>query len=212
MARPNSPNVPHDVWICGQCKNGNLLALTDDKCPVCDHTKDYCCTGPGEPYPKSTGLFPGYPDYQYPSTRAALPYYPAPMVSYQFELATGYAHEHGHRETGETPLHNYPDTPNDLWICNECGSQNCNWYDLCPICNRGTRSSTITISRHYYTGAIPPYYDGMSTAYSSSSSGYTSFGGAGSAADGSWYCGNCGGANSALNDYCADPDCGAARP
>jgi hypothetical protein len=41
---------------------------------------------------------------------------------------------------------------------------------------------------------------------------YTSFGGAGSVGDGSWYCTQCGGANSALNDYCADPDCGAAKP
>jgi hypothetical protein len=31
-----------------------------------------------------------------------------------------------------------------------------------------------------------------------------------SIASGCWCCTNCGGANTVLNDYCADPECGAA--
>jgi hypothetical protein len=199
MARPNSPNVPQDMWICGECKSGNLIALTDDRCPVCGHGKDGCCTGPGQPYPAATGLFPGYPDYQYPNTRAALPYYPATIDSHQSyspSTSTGYGYG------AQAPMNSYPEAPNDLWTCHECGSQNCNWCDQCPVCGRGWRQS------HSYchfsnTSSATPHYG---------TSGYSSFGGAGSAVEGYWQCPNCGGSNGPLNDYCGDSDCGTPKP
>lgn len=79
----------------------------------------------------------------------------------------------------------------DLWTCNECGTEdNPDWYTECPIC-----------------GADRPTEDSQVW-----STDYTSYGPAGSQGDGAWYCPNCGGANGLLNDYCADPDCGTARP
>lgn len=146
MARPNPGTVPNDMWICGNCEGGyNLIKLTDGRCPTCGHQRDSCCTGPGEPYPQTTGLFPGYPGYS--------------------------------------------SAPSDLGICSEYGAENCDWVDLSPLCNIGTRSTGSD-----YTSAIA----------------FDSYGGAGSPATGSWECGECGSANSDLTpDFC--PACGASR-
>jgi hypothetical protein len=31
------------------------------------------------------------------------------------------------------------DAPNDVWYCSECGSLNCDWVDVCPVCGQGTK-------------------------------------------------------------------------
>ncbi|KAF1838440.1 hypothetical protein BDW02DRAFT_414676 [Decorospora gaudefroyi] len=194
MARPNTPTVPLDMWICGSCKNGNLITLTDHKCPVCSHTKDACCTGPGEPYPKTTNLFPGNPDFQFPCSRATMPYYP------------GCPAQHEYPSSSTT----FPQAPEDVWTCNECGATNCSWVDVCPVCNRGSRASMMSS----FASATPTYSTPMfSYNYDMSpSSGYYSYGPAGSSVDGYWQCSQCGLSNGPLNDYCADSDCGAAKP
>jgi hypothetical protein len=200
MPRPNSPNVPQDMWICGECKSGNLIALTDGRCPVCGHGKDGCCTEPGQPYPATTGLFPGYSDYQYPNTRAALPYYPAAIDSHRsYPPSTSTAY----------PMNSYPEAPNDLWICNECGSQNCTWCDQCPICGRGWRNSHSYCHSSNTSSATP--HCGTSVYVVQSFPDYNSSS-AGSAVNGYWQCPNCGGSNGPLNDYCGDSDCGTQKP
>ncbi|KAF1939861.1 hypothetical protein EJ02DRAFT_467825 [Clathrospora elynae] len=196
MARSNSGTVPYDMWICDIYNGGNLIAIADGKRPVCGHEKDGCCISAGEQPLKTAGLSPGHHDHQFPQSRTALPYYPAMIDHHHHQglnLHSPAAYSYG---DNVAPRSSYPDPPTDLWTCHECGSQNCNWYDLCPICNRGTRSS---ISRY-----------NIHTAYSSF--GFTTHVPAGSAGEGAWYCPNCGGANGPLNDYCADSDCGASRP
>ena len=166
------------------------------------HEEDECCTGQGEPYSKASGLFPGYLDHQYPSPHAALPYYPI-SIDHRHSHYNSSSFASGHRGGGEVPTNGYPQAPSDLWTCSECGAENHNWCNICGECGSCTGpSNSYTNSAHYstYEYAIHDSPD------------YSSFGGAGSAANGSWYCTNCGGANSELNDYCADPDCGAARP
>ncbi|KAF2631608.1 hypothetical protein BU25DRAFT_191956 [Macroventuria anomochaeta] len=79
--------------------------------------------------------------------------------------------------------------PADTWYCSECNALNMNWYDVCPVCNQGTRQSAT---------------------YRSNASSYTSHGSAGSPAPGSWACDNCGASNSDNTpDFC--PICGASR-
>lgn len=64
-----------------------------------------------------------------------------------------------------------------------------NWVDVCPVCGNGTRGATMTQFR---------------------TADYTTYGGAGSPAPGSWVCENCGSSNSDLTpDFC--PICGNGR-
>ncbi|KAL5458344.1 hypothetical protein PMIN06_003383 [Paraphaeosphaeria minitans] len=75
---------------------------------------------------------------------------------------------------------NHPNQPPDTWYCPVCGGLNSSWYDLCPVCGRGSRTAPSHIT----------------------------CGGAGSPASGVWYCQYCRAANSNLTpDFC--PACGA---
>jgi rubrerythrin len=202
MAPPNLPNVPQDMWVCGRCKNRSLITLTDSGCPICGHERDGYYSSPGESYSKVTGLLPGYSDYQYPSTRAALPYYPASIDNDQF-VSTPPSIEDGY--DGEAPMTSYSESPKDLWYCTECGAENHNWCNICGECGSCSGPSK-SLSR--LSTSLPDYH--APSRYCRTA--HTSYGGAGSAVDGYWRCPNCGGSNGPLNDYCADPDCGAAKP
>ncbi|KZM26809.1 hypothetical protein ST47_g2048 [Ascochyta rabiei] len=87
--------------------------------------------------------------------------------------------------SASSPAVNY-NQPADTWYCNECGELNMNWYDVCPVCDRGVRQNA---------------------AFQSYAASHTACGSAGSPAPGSWVCSNCGAANSANTpDFC--PICG----
>jgi hypothetical protein len=32
-----------------------------------------------------------------------------------------------------------PEQPGDTWYCGECGTLNADWYDVCPVCGKGTK-------------------------------------------------------------------------
>jgi hypothetical protein len=173
---------------------------------ACGNEKDRCCTGSSEDYPEATGLFPGYPDYQYPSTCAALPYYPA-SIDYRHSHYNSSPFASGHRGGEGVPTNGYPQAPSDLWTCSECGAENHDWCNICGECGLCTGPS----NSYSYPGSSVSHYN--TPKYSvHASPDFNSFGGAGSAAPGSWYCTECGGANSVLNDNCADPACGAPKP
>jgi hypothetical protein len=106
MARPNQTPVPHDIWICDICHGPNLIANAPSRCPVCGHARDSCCSNPGDPYPQSTGLFPGHYGYRVVHLQSSVSY---------------------HAFGAMKPL---GDDPTDVWIC-ECGSESCDWYDAC---------------------------------------------------------------------------------
>ncbi|KAF2251832.1 hypothetical protein BU26DRAFT_602336 [Trematosphaeria pertusa] len=181
MAQPHTGEVPEDMWICGECNGGNLIELTADQCPVCGHTKDHCCIGPGEQYPKRTGLFPGHPELNYSSSHIHTT--PSPCIP-----SEGQCDINTLCRGGGPFINNADGIPDDVWICSECGGENRDWYDVCPLCNIGTRTAMRV------RDSIP----------------LTTLGGAGSAAEGSWVCNNCGTANSSLTpDFC--PACGAYR-
>jgi hypothetical protein len=38
------PQPPADIWWCCQCGSSNIKALMDEKCTVCNHTRDTFCT------------------------------------------------------------------------------------------------------------------------------------------------------------------------
>jgi hypothetical protein len=108
------------MWVCCICLNGNLIALTDDHCPVCNHERDNCCFGPGDPIPETTGQFSNYFQHNPSHSRHAHPFNSSPhSLEYHSgvfvrSLARGF---------------------DDLWYC-ECGAENCDWYDVCPTCGR----------------------------------------------------------------------------
>ncbi|KAK7192152.1 hypothetical protein PSPO01_01724 [Paraphaeosphaeria sporulosa] len=82
----------------------------------------------------------------------------------------------------------HPNQPPDTWYCPVCGGLNSSWYDLCPVCGRGSRTA---LSQNALMPSTP-------------------YGGAGSPVTGVWYCQHCRAANSSLTpDFC--PACGARR-
>lgn len=196
MAHPNG-FVPQDMWVCCKCGGPNVIAIADAACPVCNHYRDETCSGPGAPIPDSNWLFPDISNHRQSYNP---PYYPN---------HNGYTREHAAHPTKYTaaaltePLHSYfQSEQGDMWKCSECGADNCDWYDVCPICNRGTKTSTapsyssLDLFRGYPAAATSPPW--------------TSYPGAGSPAQGSWICGACGTANSDLTpDFC--PACGSGR-
>jgi rubrerythrin len=160
----------NDIWLCGMCKGVNVIKLSPSICPVCTHARDYqigCCTNPGE-YPPSTGLFPGHPGYQSPSGgEEPNTYHPSCSVP-------DTAH-YGHGTVVE-PF-SAPEGFNDIWTCNECGSENLDWCTECPVC-----------------GA-----DKDAALQCSMSQAITNLSEAGSAAEGVWICSACGCSNSAVH-------------
>ncbi|PSN59971.1 hypothetical protein BS50DRAFT_640410 [Corynespora cassiicola Philippines] len=71
--------------------------------------------------------------------------------------------------------------PSDVWICTECGAENLNWVNFCPICSASRSNSTTqpTAPSHQ----APP-----------------------GSSNGSWECPECGASNSSLTNFC--PLCG----
>jgi hypothetical protein len=146
--------------------------------------------GPGEMIPPTMKFTSRHSDIPY---SALLSYYPA-STDYNCRQSTTTAHGngHGHGNQHSEPI-NYPEEPNDMWHCYECGADNMNWTDLCPVCGKGTRSnsggdgSMITFTPHHEARPSSP--------------GFITYGGAGSAAPGAWVCHECGCANGSLNDW-----------
>ncbi|KAF2678553.1 hypothetical protein K458DRAFT_435756 [Lentithecium fluviatile CBS 122367] len=175
MAQPQPGTVPNGIWVCCVCKQGNVIDL-GNVCPYpCGHVRDSYCSGPGQPYP-ATGLFPDNSDlnangcyahvahqHQYDAT-------PPSAIDSQFNTAA--------------PHNNLSDPPKDVWVCGECGAANCTWYELCPVCNRGSKAATPC-------GPSEPF---------------NSLTQAGTPCQGFWQC-ECGASNSGLTpDFC--PICG----
>lgn len=174
------PPVPTYLWICGSCRTSNVIQNAPQRCPACEHWRDYqrgCCSNPGDPSPAS-GLFPGHPHLQHSHCNT--------------EHAQ---HDHSIAYLGHQAQMVYSPTQrgySDLWTCNECGTKdNPEWHTECPICGAGRPTEDSQIWSIDYTSYGRP---------------------AGSQGDRAWYCPNCGGANGSLKEFCADPDCGAARP
>jgi rubrerythrin len=171
--------VRPDVWICGDCGASNLIANAPDRCPVCGHYRDYqsgCCTNPGERQ-QATGLFPGH-DFARDSASQS------PHQSGSLPKTT-----HLHHHSMLSLAYPVQSSFNDMWKCNECGADNNDWCDQCPICG----ASKATVS------------------YTSLSRSVTYCGGAGSPDPDAWYCENCGSSNSGLFDEQCGA-CGAKKP
>ncbi|KAF2646274.1 hypothetical protein P280DRAFT_525000 [Massarina eburnea CBS 473.64] len=166
-------SVPKDMWVCCECKEGNLVALANERCPVCSHARCGTCINPDQKYYWATSIT-SLDEHDLCSTHPTHHHYP----TYDFTPPRY-----------NIPASNYTSTAsNDTWYCSECGALNLDHYDRCPVCGQGTKSIM---------------------AFDQENS-YTTLGGAGSPAAGSWVCGNCGAANSSLTpDHC--PACGAYR-
>jgi rubrerythrin len=50
------------------------------------------------------------------------------------------------------------DDPVDIWVC-ECGSENCDWYDACPLCGRMKASETNFLRIGCINHDGIPYFD-----------------------------------------------------
>jgi hypothetical protein len=76
----------------------------------------------------------------------------------------------------------------DMWICGGCGAENPSWHTFCPLCGRDSNAN-----------ASMQCAMSLGTTFSN--------GGAGSAAEGAWYCQNpnCGSSNASFHW----PQCGA---
>ncbi|KAF1840224.1 uncharacterized protein K460DRAFT_359932 [Cucurbitaria berberidis CBS 394.84] len=153
--------VPADMWICGSCKGGNLIALTGTSCPVCGHQRDSCCIGPGEIYSDNTEFSRGQSDSQPPCPTAPsfhtngtafhahladagrLPHVAAPSTNHSTsEYEAEYDQYPSWPELKTSiPLTNCPGggTPAPgSWICQQCGAANSDLTpEFCPICGSG---------------------------------------------------------------------------
>jgi hypothetical protein len=170
-ANPNPDIVPNDMWVCCQCHQGNLIVY-GNVCPApCGHTRDNYCKGPGQQRPSPDPFFSeiSYPHSESHNTGAAYQG-PAPPLAIP------------------TPLYTSSDPPRDVWKCNECGADNCNWLEFCPICGA-------------YGSMVSKCMNGSGDFNSSSPTD--------APPDDYWAC-ECGASNSGLTpDFC--PLCGRTR-
>ncbi len=147
-----SDKVPDDVWICCECEGSNLIALAEEKCPVCKHSKCKSCTGPGQAYPGSTTRSAAQYqlDYQDEDLCPALPG-PASTILTSFYAmdfdASSYGCD-GPDRLVESIFPSYFIDPKDIfmcpgagapasgaWTCTNCGAGNGDATpDWCPAC------------------------------------------------------------------------------
>ncbi|KAF2821789.1 hypothetical protein CC86DRAFT_100668 [Ophiobolus disseminans] len=123
----DTPPVPTGIWVCGVCNASHVINNAPDRCPECEHERDYeigCCSNPGDPSP-ATSFFPGNPHMQYGSH----------PVSQHASHWTSHVSSPGyHQHDNMNPLTTTPDF-GDHWHCNECNADNLDWYaDRCPVC------------------------------------------------------------------------------
>lgn len=131
--------IPNDTWQCGQCGTLNLTANANEQCPGCGHTRDYsvgCCTNPGD-LSQSSGLFPGYPEYQDDGCAS-------PIAGYHLHRGLIDGHD------------------DDMWHCYHCGADNPGWHEeQCPICGA---SKDTDVPMQYAVSMVKSASDGAGSA------------------------------------------------
>ncbi|KAF2114153.1 hypothetical protein BDV96DRAFT_110681 [Lophiotrema nucula] len=126
--------VPKDMWICHECEGTNMIPLADKKCPTCPHYRCDSCYGPGaQRPPPRTNMSLGQQDLyrQRRPARTSTDYEPIQRARSSIQRSNNPRRE---RLEAPSPFATYTDIPKDIWVCNECGSENLDWYDACPIC------------------------------------------------------------------------------
>ncbi|KAI8938621.1 hypothetical protein NX059_004493 [Plenodomus lindquistii] len=58
----------------------------------------------------------------------------------QYYTSAAMSHDSGVPDNNASHPDQKPQDFNDIWTCSECGAENLDWIDLCPMCNKGTRS------------------------------------------------------------------------
>jgi rubrerythrin len=116
---------------------------------------------------------------EYPPSRGLFPAYS------EYRCADA-GQGHGNDEVSGTALYGcemvdspvyMPEVFTDIWTCTKCGAENLDWCSECPLCGTSKEDR-------------PQYATAPAT---------TTFGPAGSPAQGSWYCPTCGCSNSAVH-------------
>ena len=141
ISRPST--VPRDMWICGKCGGDNLIALANEKCPVCAHSKCSTCTTADQTYPeKPTCNFvyqSGYlyldpfPAFPYPSSAPSVQYgLNSDMPSYRFAAMESFA---------EPSFPSFLINPQDVFICAGAGSPASGAW-TCGACGAGNGDAT----------------------------------------------------------------------
>ncbi|KAF2184067.1 hypothetical protein K469DRAFT_709966 [Zopfia rhizophila CBS 207.26] len=134
----NGGTVPNDMWQCCGCGGGNLIALADEQCPVCGHTRDISCKGPGSQMSFAAPSFNCNhgPPRLYCNTSMVLEpsVIPACPLRPQQNDYNYTGHYETHRGEGISIPGACSGDYGDMWQCSNCGADNNDWLDFCPLC------------------------------------------------------------------------------
>lgn len=142
----STSTIPDDMWLCCHCSGGNLIALTDNACPVCTHYRCSLCAGPGATYSTMYSSFCFQSSHAHENSTKHYNNDYSNNTSGQHPCFYSYSHSHSHSYSTHVYLTSPPSTTFNgagspapgAWLCSQCGAANSDLTpDFCPVCGCG---------------------------------------------------------------------------
>ena len=125
--------MPPDVWVCCQCGAVNVIALMDEKCPICDHDKCSLCQSPGDSYNVTSAVDLSKDALSLATSSSAVP---TTSPSFSRISACPFQEHDTNHISGFNNAGIIANMEGDVWICCQCNSANhiANSPECCPVC------------------------------------------------------------------------------